>query len=144
MNCEQVEELLSAYLDDALAPEERVDVAAHLQECSQCSSILVDFRRFDALLKQLPRVSPSAALRERIFSSPEYLELTGTFGASSETTREYTQPTLPVQGRARRDTPGRPQLVAMPGGRSTSPRQQSRSPAQRRRPFAMPLTLLAA
>ncbi len=55
MNCEQVEELLSAYLDDALAPEERVDVAAHLQECSQCSSILVDFRRFDALLKQLPR-----------------------------------------------------------------------------------------
>ncbi len=140
MNCEQVEELLSAYLDDALAPEERVDVAAHLQECSQCSSILVDFRRFDALLKQQPRVSPSPALRERIFSSPEYLELTGTFGASSETTREYTKPTLPVQGRARRDTPGRPQLVAMPGGRSTSPRQLSRSPVQRRRPFAMPLT----
>jgi len=138
MNCEQVEELLSAYLDDALAPEERADVDAHLQECSQCSSILVDFRRFDALLKQLPRVSPSPALRERIFSSSEYLELTGTFDVSIETIREYTQPTLPLQGRARRDTPGRPQLVAMPGGRSTSPRQQSRSPAQRRRPFALP------
>ena len=138
MNCEQVGELLSAYLDDALAPEERVDVAAHLQGCSQCNSILVDFRRFDALLRQLPRVSPKATLRERIFSSPEYLELTGTFDASSEPGREYTQPTLPLRGRAKRDTAGRPQLVAMPGGRSTSPRQQSPSAAQRRRPFAIP------
>ena len=31
MNCEQVEELLSAYLDNMLAPEERRAVAAHLQ-----------------------------------------------------------------------------------------------------------------
>src|SRR5215469_12914525 len=124
MNCEQVEELLSAYLDDALAPEERADVAAHLSVCSQCNSILVDFRRFDALLKQLPRISPSPTLRVRLFSSPEYLELTGTFDVISETTREYNQPGLPMQGRAKRDTPGRPHLVAMPGGRSTSPRQQ--------------------
>ncbi len=138
MNCEQVEELLSAYLDDALAPEERAGVAAHLQLCSQCHNMLTDFRRFDALLKQLPHVSPSRALRERIFSSPGYLELTGTFNASGETTREYTQPDLPVQGRARRDTPGRPQLVAMPGGRSTSPRQQSQSPTRRRQRLALP------
>jgi WD40 repeat protein len=138
MNCEQVEELLSAYLDDALAPEERAGVVAHLQLCSQCNSMLTDFRRFDALLKQLPRLSPSPALRERIFSSPEYLELTGTFNASGEITREYTQPGLPVQHRTWRDTPGRPQLVAMPGGRSTSPRQQSQSPMQRRQQFAPP------
>jgi hypothetical protein len=138
MNCEQVEELLSAYLDDALAPEERANVAAHLHVCSQCSSILADFRRFDALLKQLPRISPSPALRVRFFSSPEYLELTGTFDASSEPTREYTQLSLPVQGRARRDTPGRPQLVAMPGGRSTSLRQQSQSPTLRRQRFVLP------
>ena len=137
MNCEQVEELLSAYLDNALAPQERADVVAHLQLCSQCNSMLTDFRRFDALLKQLPRLSPSPALRERIFSSPEYLELTGTFNASGEITREYTRPGLPIQGRALRDTPGRPQLVAMPGGRSTSPRQQSPTATQRKQRIAL-------
>ncbi len=81
MNCEQVEELLSAYLDNALAPEERRVVAVHLHQCTRCSSILADFRRHDALLSQLPRVNPGQDLRERIFSSSEYLELTGTFDA---------------------------------------------------------------
>jgi hypothetical protein len=138
MNCEQVEELLSAYLDNALAPEERADVAAHLQQCGQCSDILADLRRFDTVLKQLPRVSPDPALRDRIFSSPEYLELTGTFDANSEATREHTLPTIPVQSRARRDTRGRPQLIAMPGGRSTSPKQKSHSPTLRRQLTSSP------
>ncbi len=86
MNCEQVEELLSAYLDDMLAIGEtaeaadqlRLEVAAHLTNCVQCSAIIADFRRSDALLAQMPRVSPDPALRNRIFTSPEYLELTGT------------------------------------------------------------------
>ena len=82
MNCEQVEELLSAYLDNALALEERLAVATHLQGCSHCSTILADFQRLDALLSQQPRVSPDPALRDRIFSSLEYLELTGTFDSS--------------------------------------------------------------
>ena len=58
MNCEQVEELLSAYLDDTLAVGETAEFAhqlkrqieAHLQECLSCRTTLVDFRRFDALL----------------------------------------------------------------------------------------------
>jgi len=50
MNCEQVEELLSAYLDNMLAPEERRQVAAHLQTCRSCTQALADFRRNDALL----------------------------------------------------------------------------------------------
>src|SRR5712692_8468189 len=47
---------------NALAPEEIAGVTAHLQQCGQCRSMLADFRRFDALLRQLPRVSPSPAL----------------------------------------------------------------------------------
>ncbi len=137
MNCEQVEELLSAYLDNALAPEELADVTGHLQQCAQCRSILADFRRFDTLLTQLPRVSPSPALRDRIFSSPEYLELTGTFDANGRVTREHTHPTRSTQGYARRDTPGRPHLVAMPGGRSTLPGQPSPSLSQHRQ-FPLP------
>ncbi len=35
MNCND-HGLLRAYLDDALPPEERSEVAAHLAECSSC------------------------------------------------------------------------------------------------------------
>ena len=125
MNCEQVEELLSAYLDDMLAIGEtaeaadqlRLEVAAHLTNCVQCSAIIADFRRSDALLAQMPRVSPDPALRTRIFTSPEYLELTGTDDINvAGTDKEQTAPYRNI----RRDTPGRPQLVALPGGRRSS------------------------
>jgi putative zinc finger protein/WD40 repeat protein len=134
MNCEQVKELLSAYLDNALAPEEWREVTAHLQTCTTCSAILADFSRNDALLSHLPRVSPDPALRDRIFSSPEFLELTGTFDSGVELQKERTVPRLPSKS-TRRDTPGRPQLVAIPGGRSTAPTPsvQPPRPAQRRR-----------
>jgi WD40 repeat protein len=113
MNCEQVEELLSAYLDNELAPEERTVAAAHVQGCSHCSGVLADFRRHDFLLSQLPRVSPSLALRDRIFSSSEYLELTGTFDDNKAETFPYLHPRI--------ETPGRPQLIALPGGRGREP-----------------------
>src|SRR3989440_9698761 len=125
MNCEQVEELLSAYLDDMLAIGEtaeaadqlRLEVAAHLTNCVQCSAIIADFRRLDALLAQMPRVSPDLALRNRIFTSPEYLELTGTNDINAAAIDE--DQTAPYRN-VRRDTPGRPQLVALPGGRHSS------------------------
>lgn len=82
MSCEHVKKLLSAYLDNMLATEEQVMVAEHIQTCASCYAIQEDFRRFDALLSQIPRVSPSPLLRRRIFSSPEYLELTGTSGST--------------------------------------------------------------
>ncbi len=121
MNCEQVEELLSAYLDDALAEEEgtgsgarlRQAITLHLAGCRRCSATLADFRHFDALLAQLPRVGPRPALRNKIFSSPQYLELTGTYNKRDEMdTRPY--------GSVRSPTAGRPQLVALPGGRPSS------------------------
>ena len=120
MNCERVEELLSAYLDNALASEEWQEVIAHLQTCTNCSAMLIEFSRNDALISHLPRVSPDPALRNRIFSSPEFLELTGTFDISSEAQQDWTVPKLSAKS-PRRDTPGRPQLVAIPGGRSTTP-----------------------
>ena len=128
MNCERVEELLSAYLDNALAFEVRREVSAHLRTCSRCSAMLSEFSRNDALIARLPRVSPDSALRNRIFSSPEYLELTGTFDVSSEVQKGWTVPKLPANS-TRRDTPGRPQLVAIPGGRSTTPNQSIQPPS---------------
>ena len=119
MNCEQVEELLSAYLDNMLAPEERRQVSAHLQTCRSCAQALADYRRNDALVSRLPRVAPDAALRERIFTSPEYLELTGETLENASSAGQ-TVPRLAARS-PRRDTPGRPHLVAIPGGRSTAP-----------------------
>ncbi len=134
MNCERVEELLSAYLDNALVPEEWREVTAHLETCAECSAMLAEFSRNDALISHLPRVSPDAALRDRIFSSPEFLELTGTFDISGEAQKDWTMPKLPSKS-PRRDAAGRPQLVAIPGGRSTSPtpsvRPQKLSPRRR-------------
>ncbi len=126
MNCEQVRELLSAYLDDTLAIEEEaaeaadqlhLAITAHLTECPHCRTVLADFRRFDSLLAHLPRINPNPALRDRIFSSPEYLELTGTYNSSIDSID--TAQTRPYK-RVRRNTPGRPYLVALPGGRRSS------------------------
>ena len=69
-----VEDQLSAYLDNALTSEERASVATHLQTCQFCNQILADYRFFDTVLKQQPRIEPDAALRTRIFSSLALLE----------------------------------------------------------------------
>jgi Putative zinc-finger/WD40-like Beta Propeller Repeat len=123
MNCEQVEELLSAYLDNMLTSEERRLVATHLQSCSACSAILSDYSNYGTLIALLPRVSPEASLRERLFASPEFLETLESEALAGEEPLEWTLPPisrLPAK-HPRRDTPGRPQLVAIPGGRSTQP-----------------------
>ena len=96
MNCERVEELLSAYLDNALALEDWREVTVHLQTCTRCNALLAEFSRNDALIARLPRVSPDPALYNHIFSSPEFLELTGTFDIGSETQKDWTIPKLPA------------------------------------------------
>ncbi len=132
MNCEQVEELLSAYLDDTLAAEEFHDVAMHVQTCSICRHTLTDFRHFDVLLAQLPRVTPDRSLRERIFSSAEYYALTGTLGVVGGTHGRTTPLT-----KVHTASSSRPHLVVLPGGRSNA--QSAHEPvgkshlAQRRR-----------
>ncbi len=132
MNCEQVKELLSPYLDNVLAAEEQRTLATHLEICPECNATVADFRRFDILLARLPRVSPGISLCDRIFSSPEYLELTGTSGTDVRRSKE-TRPYRSV----RADTASQgqhPQLVALPGGRKNQ--QSSSSSETAGNPFA--------
>nr|BBH88750.1 hypothetical protein KTC_35010 [Thermosporothrix sp. COM3] len=75
MNCEQVRDLLSAYLDGMLAGDERSLVASHLVDCQDCHSILIDYYRFDTLLTLMPRIKPTPSLSHNLFSSREYYEL---------------------------------------------------------------------
>ncbi len=121
MSSEHVEELLSAYLDNMLTPQERDAVALHLQECHACSSILADFAYFDSVLTNLPRVSPPHALREKLFSSPEYLELTGTLDARGKINQQ-----TPSSQRNSQETGSRPRLVSLPGGLSSSTEEEPR------------------
>src|SRR6266568_4593869 len=116
MNCEQVKEQLSTFLDNALASEEQRTVALHLQTCADCRAILADYRYYDTLIAQLPRIQPDPSLKEKLFSSPEYLELTGTFGGSTASMSDaLTRP----QQRIQHNDPHRPHLVALPGGRQS-------------------------
>src|SRR5437868_3462360 len=107
MNCGQVKEQLSAYLDNALAPDEHRTIALHLQTCVECRALLADYRYFDTLLAQLPRIAPDLSLQEKIFSSAEYLELTGTSGGRSITDMQ----TMPQR---RAPATPHPHLVALP------------------------------
>ncbi len=75
MNCKWAEKHLSAYLDDALDPPLSGEVAEHVAQCAHCREILEDYRRFDLLLRQYPRVEPGPELKERLFSSPEMIAL---------------------------------------------------------------------
>jgi hypothetical protein len=108
-------------------------VQEHVSFCTRCHETLADYRRFDALLADLPRVGPQVSLRERIFSSPDYLELTGTTGI----------PLLPDIRRSRRfspearamirpvpDLPASPTQPALLGKRLTLPQKPGRQDRQ--------------
>lgn len=58
MTCHDAREHLSAYLDDALAPEERREIAAHLDGCAECRRELA---RLEGTVALLRRVEPARA-----------------------------------------------------------------------------------
>ena len=75
MTCEKAEDYLSAYLDDMLDPQLRQEIETHLHGCASCREVLAEYRRYDELLVSVPRVAPSAELRDRIFQSSEVAAL---------------------------------------------------------------------
>ncbi|MBF6590588.1 MAG: zf-HC2 domain-containing protein [Ktedonobacterales bacterium] len=88
MNCERAEEHLSAFLDHALDSQSHSDVQAHLAQCSRCQAILDEYRANDQLLVTLPRVAPPAALRARLFRSPEYQAILADLDARDASQRD--------------------------------------------------------
>ncbi|HZC05529.1 MAG TPA: zf-HC2 domain-containing protein, partial [Ktedonobacterales bacterium] len=75
MTCEWAEGYLSAYLDDALDPQLRKDVGAHIEQCVRCQALTEEYRRNDQLLSTLAPVEPSESLRQSIFESPAFATL---------------------------------------------------------------------
>jgi hypothetical protein len=66
MECPNVEERLSEYMERALPPEEMARVAEHLHACSKCASLLEDMRSVVLDCKAYPSLGPDLSLLERI------------------------------------------------------------------------------
>ena len=69
---------LSAYLDDALSPEARATVDAHLGTCALCRTRLAELRGTARLIAALPAAVPSRSLVPRV-SAPFWLAPLRTF-----------------------------------------------------------------
>ena len=69
---------LSAYLDDALSPEARTSVQAHLDTCALCRTRLAELRGTARLIAALPMPVPSRSLVPRV-SVPFWLAPLRTF-----------------------------------------------------------------
>jgi hypothetical protein len=66
MNCRNVEERLSEYLERSLSAGDMAQVAEHLHECPNCSALLEEMRFFLAACKSFPRLEFDVDLVERI------------------------------------------------------------------------------
>ena len=60
-------ELLSAYYDGELRPQDRQAVAEHVASCARCARVLVSYRRIAAELRGLPFVAGPAALDAAVY-----------------------------------------------------------------------------
>jgi anti-sigma factor RsiW len=69
MTCEELVELVTAYLEGALPGADRRAFDEHLALCPGCETYLAQFRTTIDLLGELPEESLSAAARERLLAA---------------------------------------------------------------------------
>jgi len=69
MICAELVELVTAYLEATLSPEERAAFDEHLALCPGCETYLVQFRTTIDLLGELPEESLSSPGRERLLGA---------------------------------------------------------------------------
>ncbi|ABQ24316.1 DUF2275 domain-containing protein [Geotalea uraniireducens] len=64
----EIRRTLSAYLDNAVSPDEKAEIEAHLARCGSCRVALGDLERTVGHLKSLPEVEPPPWLTARIMA----------------------------------------------------------------------------
>jgi len=73
MNCEQIRDLLEAYALDALDPEERATVEAHLAGCDDCRALAEEYAELVAVLPGAVALAsplqPPAASKQRLLAA---------------------------------------------------------------------------
>mgnify|MGYP000987956680 CR=1 FL=1 len=71
MNCKEVQENLSLYLDQELSEEEMSAVKSHLVNCLACREELASLRETVSLLSSLEEVIPPASFRRELYAKLE-------------------------------------------------------------------------
>ena len=66
--CQELVELVTAYLDDALPPAERARVEAHLAECDDCSAYVAQFVQTLSALGALAGEELDAGARDSLLA----------------------------------------------------------------------------
>jgi len=68
MECKDIREKLSAYLEGSVSPEESRLIEEHLNSCQECRTSLADLKKAGELVKNLGEVEPPAWLTPKIMS----------------------------------------------------------------------------
>ncbi|PKN34103.1 MAG: hypothetical protein CVU61_10085 [Deltaproteobacteria bacterium HGW-Deltaproteobacteria-19] len=68
MTCKEIEERLSAYLDNALPADERRRIEDHLPSCPSCLKAAEDLRKTVGLVHELEEVEPPPWLSQKIMT----------------------------------------------------------------------------
>ena len=66
MNCETLEELISAYVDGEVSEEERQTVEQHVASCASCRATLQDFSTAQTFVRTLPTFDAPQDFRQRV------------------------------------------------------------------------------
>jgi len=68
MECRNIQEKLSEYLDDILSPQEKVTMDTHLKSCGECATALADLKKTIEHAKNLEEVEPPPWLKQKIMT----------------------------------------------------------------------------
>ena len=68
MTCNEIDNLLPAYLEDILSPEEKKNIEGHMAGCLRCSRAFADLKRADELVRGLGEVEPPLFFEQRIMA----------------------------------------------------------------------------
>lgn len=68
MECSDIQEKLSAYIEDIISPEEKVFIDGHLKACQKCSGSLADLKKTLEYVQNLEEVEPPPWLTGKIMA----------------------------------------------------------------------------
>ncbi|MEW6417709.1 MAG: zf-HC2 domain-containing protein [Nitrospirota bacterium] len=68
MDCGDIQEKLSAYIEGIISSEEKALIEEHLKSCQKCSESLADLRKTMEYVKDLEEIEPPAWLTQRVIA----------------------------------------------------------------------------
>ncbi len=68
MQCNDIQEKLSAYIDGDISSEERMLIEEHLKSCQQCNETLAEMKKTTECVRDLGDIEPPAWLTQKIMT----------------------------------------------------------------------------